>query len=138
MKIRIECFFSRFKDAASCAPASPAPYIATFLILFDFLLFIKIIFLNKIVIWLEIVVKISVKIKSELIVIFMDINKLTIRPNANTTRIFLNRFWKIEFVPIYLTIPLWINYFVIAIFRMYNQIKYMFHNKAPRNVYSSL
>lgn len=48
-------------------------------------------------------------------------------------------FWMIVcYDIIYLTIPLWINYFVIAIFRIYNQIKYMFHNKAPRNVYSSL
>lgn len=48
-------------------------------------------------------------------------------------------FWMIVvFDIIYLTLPLWNSWFVRFGFRVYNQIKYFSHNKAPRNVYSNL
>ena len=48
-------------------------------------------------------------------------------------------FWMIVvFDILYLTMPLWVNWLVRSVFHMYNQIKYFFHNKAPRNVYTSL
>lgn len=48
-------------------------------------------------------------------------------------------FWMIVILDIlYLTLPLWVNWLVRSGFRIYNQIKYFSHNKAPRNVYSNL
>lgn len=48
-------------------------------------------------------------------------------------------FWMIVILDImYLTLPLWVNWLVRSGFRMYNQIKYFSHNKAPRDVYSSI
>lgn len=48
-------------------------------------------------------------------------------------------FWMIIVLDIvYLTLPFWTNWLVRSGFRIYNQIKYMFHNKAPRNVYSNI
>jgi hypothetical protein len=48
-------------------------------------------------------------------------------------------FWMIVILDImYLTLPLWVNWLVRSGFRIYNQIKYFSHNKAPRDVYSSI
>ena len=48
-------------------------------------------------------------------------------------------FWMIVILDIlYLTLPLWVNWLVRTGFRVYNNIKYLSHNKVPRNVYSSL
>ena len=39
---------------------------------------------------------------------------------------------------IYLTLPFWIDWVVRRMFSLYRNVKYLFNNKAPRNVYTSL
>ena len=48
-------------------------------------------------------------------------------------------FWLIVGLELlFLSFPFWVNWLVRHLFRLYKQVQYMFNNKAPRNVYTSL